>query len=60
LGADDDGTRSARNLAFQILCPFLVCPGFLVFSLGQPTSSSSVSPVRSTGVTGWIVETACL
>ena len=45
--ADDKGPRTARDLAHQIV-------------IETQCSSSSQSSLRSTGVAGWIVDTACL
>ena len=47
IGANDKGPRTARNLAEEIV-------------VEAQLSSSSQSSVRSTGVAGWMVETACL
>ena len=47
---DDDGPRPAGNLTLEVV----------VVDQSASSSSSSSPPVRSTGVTGWIVDTACL
>ena len=47
---DDDGPGAARNLSLEVV----------VIDQSSSSSSSSSPPVRSTGVTGWIVDTACL
>jgi hypothetical protein len=47
---DDEGARAARNFGVAVVEE--VC--------GYAAQSSSLSPWRSTGVAGWIVETACL
>ena len=53
--AHDEGPRTAGDLALCFLSVRSVNEG-----QASPPSSPSHSPVRSTGVTGWIVETACL
>lgn len=47
VGANDEGPRTARDFAQKVV-------------VETQLSSSSQSSLRSTGVAGWIVDTACL
>ena len=51
IGTHDKRPRTAGNFAFNIVVNYQ--------SL-SPSSSSRSSSVRSTGLSGWIVDTACL